>query len=152
MVLNLQMPFFKALCDLSNIEVSRSLTGFSQSNGLVERRHRNILQSLRKILVDSGDYNNWSEYIPIVQLQINSPISRVTGHSPYNLMFGNDHSPRADPSNMFELIKSANVNIPFVKDLEAKLERNLKKREDAELRQAHQLPEVNIGNLLIKMT
>ncbi|KAL0211246.1 hypothetical protein P9112_009544 [Eukaryota sp. TZLM1-RC] len=58
-------------------------------------------------------------------------------------MFGSDHSPRADPSNMFELIKSANVNIPFVKDFEAKLERISKKREDAELRQAQQLPEVN---------
>ncbi|KAL0219596.1 hypothetical protein P9112_005249 [Eukaryota sp. TZLM1-RC] len=56
---------FKGLCDLLNIEVSRSLSGFSRSNGLVERRHRDILQSLRKILVDSGDYSNWSEYIPI---------------------------------------------------------------------------------------
>ncbi|KAL0215313.1 hypothetical protein P9112_007497 [Eukaryota sp. TZLM1-RC] len=134
---------FKGLCDLLNIEVSHSLTSFSQRNGLVKRRHRDILQSLRKILVDSGDYSNWSEYIPIVQLQINSTISRVTGHSPYNLMFGSDHSPRADPSNMFVLIKSANVNIPFVKDLEAKLERISKKRGEAELRQAQQLPEVN---------
>ncbi|KAL0210851.1 hypothetical protein P9112_009149 [Eukaryota sp. TZLM1-RC] len=91
---------FKGLCDLLNIEVSRSLTGFAQSNGLVKGRHRDILQSLRKILVDSGDYSNWSEYIPIVQLQIYSTISKVTGHSPYNLMFGSDHSPRADPSDM----------------------------------------------------
>ncbi|KAL0219422.1 hypothetical protein P9112_005075 [Eukaryota sp. TZLM1-RC] len=122
---------------------SRSLTGFSQSNGLVERRHRDILQNLRKILVGSGDYSNWTEYIPIVQLQINSTISRVTGYLPFNLMFGSDHSPRADPSNMFELIKSANVNTPFVKDAEAKLEKIFKKKEQAELRQAHQLPEVN---------
>ncbi|KAL0218460.1 hypothetical protein P9112_004113 [Eukaryota sp. TZLM1-RC] len=58
-------------------------------------------------------------------------------------MFGSDHSPRTDPSNMLELIKSANVNIPFVKDLEAKLERISKKKKEAELRQTQQLPEVN---------
>ncbi|KAL0216428.1 hypothetical protein P9112_008612 [Eukaryota sp. TZLM1-RC] len=134
---------FKGLCDLLNIEVSRSLNSFSQSNSLVERRHKDILQSLRKILVDFGDYSNWSEYIPIVQLQINSTISRVTGHSPYNLMFGSDQSPRADPSNMLEQIKTANINIPFVKVLRAKIEKISKKREEAELRQAQQLPEIN---------
>ncbi|KAL0208731.1 hypothetical protein P9112_011318 [Eukaryota sp. TZLM1-RC] len=149
---------FKGLCDLLYIEVSRSLTSFSQSNGLVERRHRDILLSLRKILVDSGDYSNWSEYIPIVQLQINSTASRVTGHSPYNLMFGSDHSPRSDPSNLFELIKLANFVIPFVKDLEAKLDRISRKREEAELRQAQQLPEnnlqrnpFNIGDLVLRL-
>ncbi|KAL0205306.1 hypothetical protein P9112_000613 [Eukaryota sp. TZLM1-RC] len=64
-------------------------------------------------------------------------------------MFGSDHSPRADPSNMFDLIKSANVNIPFVKDLEAKLEK---------VRQADQLPEVsknrnpfNKGDLVLRL-
>ncbi|KAL0208702.1 hypothetical protein P9112_011289 [Eukaryota sp. TZLM1-RC] len=58
-------------------------------------------------------------------------------------MFGSNHSPRADPSNMFELRKSADVNISFVKDLESKLQRISKNREEAELRQAQQLPEVN---------
>ncbi|KAL0223306.1 hypothetical protein P9112_002696 [Eukaryota sp. TZLM1-RC] len=95
------------------------------------------------LLTIEKNISNWSEYIPIVQLQINSTNSRITGHSPYNLMFGSYHSPRADPSNMFELIKSANVNIPFVKDLEATLKRISKKKEKPEFRQAHQLPEVS---------
>ncbi|KAL0222846.1 hypothetical protein P9112_002236 [Eukaryota sp. TZLM1-RC] len=73
-------------------------------------------------------------------------------------MFGSDHSPRVDPSNMFELLKSANVNIPFVQDLGAKLERISKKREEAKLRQAQQHPEVskhrnpvNKGDLVLRL-
>ncbi|KAL0220074.1 hypothetical protein P9112_005727 [Eukaryota sp. TZLM1-RC] len=63
---------FDALCEFLNIEVSKFVPHFSQSNGLVERRHRDILQNLRKLIVDFNAYDAWSEFIPYLQLLINS--------------------------------------------------------------------------------
>ncbi|KAL0229451.1 hypothetical protein GEMRC1_014068 [Eukaryota sp. GEM-RC1] len=132
---------FEAICNLLAIEVSRSIPHFSQSNGLVERRHRDVLQSLRRLLVDFNDYDNWSTYIPTVQLQINATKSSITGHTPYELMFGSDISPGADPSNLL-----------------AAVEKSTKNREKAEVRQSRLKPKkksgpsqsFNVGDLVLK--
>ncbi|KAL0239651.1 hypothetical protein GEMRC1_009759 [Eukaryota sp. GEM-RC1] len=149
---------FEAICNLLAIEVSRSIPHFSQSNGLVERRHRDVLQSLRRLLVDFNDYNNWSTYIPTVQLQINATNSSVTGHSPYELMFGSDISPGADPSNLLAAVEKSTKNVPFINDIKMKLDRLTKKREEAEVRQSRLKPKkksgpsqsFNVGDLVLK--
>ncbi|KAL0242570.1 hypothetical protein GEMRC1_005133 [Eukaryota sp. GEM-RC1] len=119
---------FEAVCNLLAIEVSRSIPHFSQSNGLVERRHRDVLQKLRRLFVDFNDYDNWSTYIPTVQLQINATKSSVTGHTPYELMFGSDLSPGADPSGSLDAVEKSTKNVPFIDDIKMKLDR-LTKRE-----------------------
>ncbi|KAL0229600.1 hypothetical protein GEMRC1_013133 [Eukaryota sp. GEM-RC1] len=119
---------FEAICNLLAIEVSRSIPHFSQSNGLVERRHRDVLQSLRRLLVDFNDYDNWSTYIPTVQLQINATKSSITGHTPYELMFGSDISPGADPSGLLDAVEKSTKNVSFIDDIKMKLERLTKKR------------------------
>ncbi|KAL0239454.1 hypothetical protein GEMRC1_009562 [Eukaryota sp. GEM-RC1] len=149
---------FEAICNLLAIEVSRSIPHFSQSNGLVERRHRDVLQSLRRLLVDFNDYDNWSTYIPTVQLQINATNSSVTGHSPYELMFGSDISPGADPSNLLAAVEKSTKNVPFINDIKMKLDRLTKKREEAEVRQSRLKPKkksgpsqsFNVGDLVLK--
>ncbi|KAL0239447.1 hypothetical protein GEMRC1_009555 [Eukaryota sp. GEM-RC1] len=118
---------FEAICNLLVIEVSRSIPHFSQSNGLVERRHRDVLQSLRDLLVDFNDYDNWS-YIPTVQLQINATKSSITGHTPYELMFGNDISSGADPSGLLDAVEKSTKNVSFINDIKMKLERLTKKK------------------------
>ncbi|KAL0208447.1 hypothetical protein P9112_011034 [Eukaryota sp. TZLM1-RC] len=77
---------FDELSKFLSIEVSKSIPRFSQSNGLVERRHRDILQNLRKLLVDFNAYDVWSEYLPYVQLLINSSKSSITNHTPYQTL------------------------------------------------------------------
>ncbi|KAL0252144.1 hypothetical protein GEMRC1_001356 [Eukaryota sp. GEM-RC1] len=148
---------FEAVCNLLAVEISRSIPHFSQSNGLVERRHRDVLQSLRRLLVDFNDYDSWSRYIPAVQLQINATTSSVTGHSPYELMFGSDISPGSDPGNMLKALEQSRSEIPFVKDMALKLERLTKKREEAETRQTSKAPRktnksnpFKIGDLVLK--
>ncbi|KAL0229243.1 hypothetical protein GEMRC1_013862 [Eukaryota sp. GEM-RC1] len=149
---------FEAICNLLAIEVSRLIPHFSQSNGLVERRHRDVLQSLRRLLVDFNDYDNWSTYIPTVQLQINATNSSVTGHSPYELMFGSDISPGADPSNLLAAVEKSTKNVPFINDIKMKLDRLTKKREEAEVRQPRLKPKkksgpsqsFNVGDLVLK--
>ncbi|KAL0242862.1 hypothetical protein GEMRC1_005425 [Eukaryota sp. GEM-RC1] len=106
----------------------RSIPHFSQSNGLVERRHRDVLQNLRRLFVDFNDYDNWSTYIPTVQLQINATKSSVTGHTPYELMFGSDLSPGADPCGSLDAVEKSTKNVPFIDDIKMKLDR-LTKRE-----------------------
>ncbi|KAL0215489.1 hypothetical protein P9112_007673 [Eukaryota sp. TZLM1-RC] len=131
---------FDALCEFLGIEVSKSVPHFSQSNGLVERRHRDILQNLRKLLVDFNAYDAWSEYIPYVQLLINSSKSSITGYSPYELMFGSDFSPRADPGKIIETLESSTSESTYINNIQSKFARLKKKQEEAELRQASKAP------------
>ncbi|KAL0208788.1 hypothetical protein P9112_011375 [Eukaryota sp. TZLM1-RC] len=131
---------FDALCEFLGIEVSKSVPHFSQSNDLVERRHRDFLQNLRKLLVDFNAYDAWSEYIPYVQLLINSSKSSITGYSPYELMFGSDFSPRADPGKIIETLESSTSESTYINDIQSKFARLKKKQEEAELRQASKAP------------
>ncbi|KAL0219416.1 hypothetical protein P9112_005069 [Eukaryota sp. TZLM1-RC] len=131
---------FDALCEFLGIEVSKSVPHFSQSNGLVERRHRDILQNLRKLLVYFNAYDAWSEYIPYVQLLINSSKSSITGYSPYELMFGSDFSPRADPGKIIETLESSTSESTYINDIQSKFARLKKKQEEAEFRQASKAP------------
>ncbi|KAL0214175.1 hypothetical protein P9112_006359 [Eukaryota sp. TZLM1-RC] len=47
---------FKIVCNILAIEMSNSIPHYSESNGLVERKHRDVLQCLRKLLIDFNDY------------------------------------------------------------------------------------------------
>ncbi|KAL0251740.1 hypothetical protein GEMRC1_000952 [Eukaryota sp. GEM-RC1] len=73
---------FNDVCKQFDITTNKYIPSFSPSNGLVERRHRDILQALRKMLIDFNDYDNWSKYIPLVQLLVNTTKKRVTGFTP----------------------------------------------------------------------
>ncbi|KAL0222735.1 hypothetical protein P9112_002125 [Eukaryota sp. TZLM1-RC] len=57
---------FKIVCNRLVIEMSNSIPHYSKSNGLVERKHRDVLQCLRKLLIDFNDYGNWSTHIPTI--------------------------------------------------------------------------------------
>ncbi|KAL0213844.1 hypothetical protein P9112_006028 [Eukaryota sp. TZLM1-RC] len=56
---------FKIVCNRLAIDMSNLIPHYSESNGLVERKHRDVLQCLRKLLIDFNDYGNWSTYVPI---------------------------------------------------------------------------------------
>ncbi|KAL0226214.1 hypothetical protein P9112_013538 [Eukaryota sp. TZLM1-RC] len=63
---------FSLLCQFLNIEHTQSLPHYHQSNGLVERQHRSSLQVIRRMLLDCSDYHNWSDYVPLCQMVLNS--------------------------------------------------------------------------------
>ncbi|KAL0206705.1 hypothetical protein P9112_002012 [Eukaryota sp. TZLM1-RC] len=122
---------FDELSKFLGIEVSKSIPRFSQSNGLVERRHRDILQNLRKLLVDFNAYDVWSEYLPYVQLLINSSKSSITNHTPYQVIFGSDVSPRSDPGKILEIIESSTSESSFIQEIQSKFRRLKEKQEKA---------------------
>ncbi|KAL0246079.1 hypothetical protein GEMRC1_007295 [Eukaryota sp. GEM-RC1] len=49
---------FEELCDFLNISITTSIPHFHQSNGVAERRNRDVLFTLRKLLADFNDYDN----------------------------------------------------------------------------------------------
>ncbi|KAL0224566.1 hypothetical protein P9112_003956 [Eukaryota sp. TZLM1-RC] len=88
----------------------------------------------RKLLIDFNAYDNWSEYIPLILLLLfNSSKSSVTGFSPFELLFGSDVSPRANPLSIFSTIEKAATEVPFNLDIQSKFNRLTEQREKAKI-------------------
>ncbi|KAL0216651.1 hypothetical protein P9112_008840 [Eukaryota sp. TZLM1-RC] len=96
---------FASLCQLLNITHTTSIPHFHQSNGLVERQHRVLLQNLRKILLDFADYEKWSDYFPFCQMIAISNHRKSLNASPYELMSGSDVSPRLLPVDILKALE-----------------------------------------------
>ncbi|KAL0241501.1 hypothetical protein GEMRC1_006736 [Eukaryota sp. GEM-RC1] len=99
-----------------------SIPHHHQSNGMVERRNRHINQTLKKILHDSNDFQNWSAHLPMVQLIINSKPHSVTKFSPFELIFGTSVDPRRPPSHALDVLSSCPIELStdFCADLTEK--------------------------------
>ncbi|KAL0226048.1 hypothetical protein P9112_013372 [Eukaryota sp. TZLM1-RC] len=145
---------FKIVCNRLAIEMSNSIPHYSESNGLVERKHRDVLQCLRKLLIDFNDYGNWSTYVPISQLLINSTKSRKTGFTPYELMFGSSISPRTDPANILGNLSKFETNIPLLDDIKMKNTRLQEKkgRSRASPNIKYSVFIFNIGDYVLRKT
>ena len=59
-----------------------------QSQGQVERMNAVVSQTLRCLMSDVTDLAKWIEYLPTVEMAVNSLPNRSTGYSPYYLMYG----------------------------------------------------------------
>ncbi|KAL0223189.1 hypothetical protein P9112_002579 [Eukaryota sp. TZLM1-RC] len=97
---------FSLLCQFLNIEHSQSLPHYHQSNGLVERQHRSFLQVIRRMLLDFSDYHNWSDYVPLCQMVLNSQERKALNTFPYCLIFGPDTSPRLLPNQLLNSLST----------------------------------------------
>ena len=59
-----------------------------QSQGQVERMNAVVSQTLRCLMSDVSDLTKWTEYLPTVEMVVNSLPNRSTGYSPFFLMYG----------------------------------------------------------------
>ena len=59
-----------------------------QSQGQVERMNAVVSQTLRCLMSDVPNLSRWTEYLPTVEMVINSLPNRSTGYSPFFLMYG----------------------------------------------------------------
>ena len=59
-----------------------------QRQGQVERMNANISQTLHCLMSDVVDLGRWKEYLPTVEMVVNSLPNRSTGYSPFYLMYG----------------------------------------------------------------
>lgn len=77
---------FSKVCEGLLIKHKLVGVGQPQANGMVERTNRSVTQTA-KILCE-GKGRVWSSYIGEIEYAMNTKISSVTGHSPYELVYG----------------------------------------------------------------
>ena len=76
-------PLFRSLCKNFNIKLNHTTSYHPQSNGIVEREHRKLKNSLRS-LRDS----DWKDRLPIVVIGWNNAIREDFLKSPSQLLYG----------------------------------------------------------------
>ena len=59
-----------------------------QSQGQVERMNAVVSQTLRCLLTDVSDLTRWKDFLPTMEIVVNSLPNRSTGYSPFFLMYG----------------------------------------------------------------
>lgn len=61
-----------------------------QSNGLVERGHRNIVDALSKLTAPKGRIGNWVDHLASVSWADRVTVHRSTGMTPYRVIFAQE--------------------------------------------------------------
>ena len=74
----------KELYQLLNIDKRQTTAYRPQTNGMVERKHRDIANVIRKIVGNNPE--NWKSILPIAVFAINMAVCKTTGYSPYQLI------------------------------------------------------------------
>ena len=83
---NFESAVIAETCKLLGINKSRTTPYHPQSDGLVERFNRTLLDMLSKSV---GDYpSQWEHHIRRLCLAYNTSVNPTTGHTPFFLMFG----------------------------------------------------------------
>jgi hypothetical protein len=76
----------------TGIQPNRTIPHHPESNGIVERCNREVLQLVSAMTLDErvpvDTLTGWSDVLPFVQRIINSSVTRKTGFSPSQLIFG----------------------------------------------------------------
>ena len=74
-----------AMTTLYGIEPRLSAAYNPRTNGLVERRNKDVESSLKKFM--EGAYGGWDDWLPLVQVSLNQANNRRTGSAAFDLMF-----------------------------------------------------------------
>ncbi len=76
------------ICSQYNIKQTFTVAYHPESNELVERANRKILDALPPVVNNLQD--NWEDWLPQVTACMNSSINESTGKSPHYIMYGVD--------------------------------------------------------------
>ena len=77
---------FSKVCEGLLIKHKLVGVGQPQANGMVERANRTILDAAKMICRGIGRL--WSKYVGEIEYTLNTRVSSVTGHAPYELVYG----------------------------------------------------------------
>jgi transposase InsO family protein len=94
---------FADYCKSENIQHSRITTGVPRGNGQVERINRVVINLLTKLTPEDKP-DQWFKHVRKIQQFINATMSRGTGFTPFELLFGVKMKLQ-DYENLTELIK-----------------------------------------------
>ncbi len=76
------------ICSQYNIKQTFTVAYHPESNRVVERANKKILDVLRPVVNDLQ--NNWENWLPQVTACINSSVNESTGKSPHYILYGVD--------------------------------------------------------------
>ncbi|GFX20850.1 retrovirus-related Pol polyprotein from transposon 412 [Trichonephila clavipes] len=85
---NFDSTVYKRLCEILAIDNTRTTALHPQSDGMVERFNRTILNSLS--LLVSSNQQDWDKKLPFFLLAYRSTVHETTGYSPSQMLFGWD--------------------------------------------------------------
>ncbi|GFS71286.1 retrovirus-related Pol polyprotein from transposon 412 [Trichonephila clavipes] len=91
---NFDSAVCKSLCEILAIDKTRTTALHSQSDGMVERFHRTILNSLSHLV--SSNQQDWDRKLPFFLLAYKSAVHETTGYSTSQMLFGRDPRLPAD--------------------------------------------------------
>ena len=84
---NFESQVMALVCRRLDIHKTRTTPYHPQSDGLVERFNRSLVDGLAKVLENE---NEWDTLVPLICMQYRASTHRVTGCSPAQLMFGRE--------------------------------------------------------------
>ncbi|GFW77832.1 hypothetical protein TNCV_3404071 [Trichonephila clavipes] len=85
---NFDSAVCKRLCEILAIDKTRTTALHPQSDSMVERFNRTILNSLS--LLVSSNQQDWDKKLPFFLLAYRSAVHETTGYSPSQMLFGHD--------------------------------------------------------------
>ncbi|GFW26370.1 retrovirus-related Pol polyprotein from transposon 412 [Trichonephila clavipes] len=85
---NFVSAVLKGVCELLGIDKTKTTPLHPQSDGMVERFNRTILNNLS--LMVSKNQQDWDQKVPLFLLAYRSAVLKTTGYSPSQMLFGWD--------------------------------------------------------------
>ena len=85
---NFESAVFQETCRLMGVHKTRTTPAYPQSDGMVERYNRTLLQHLSKCV--SEQQRDWETCLPFALMAYRSAIQEATGVSPCRLMLGRE--------------------------------------------------------------
>ena len=83
---NFESGLMKEICSLLDIKKTRTTPYHPQSDGMIERFNRTLLDMLSTAV--KNDHRNWDVQLPLLMLAYRTSVQETTGATPFSLMFG----------------------------------------------------------------
>ena len=83
---NFEGNVMKQLCQLLGIKKTRTTAYHFQSDGLVERMNKTLMEAISKYV--SNNQRDWDMWLPLVLFGYRTSKHASTGETPHRLMFG----------------------------------------------------------------
>lgn len=85
---NFESDVFRRICESFGIHKTRTTALHPQSDGMVERFNRTLVEHLKKVI--NGEQKSWDKHIPMFLMAYRAAVHESTSMSPARIIFGNE--------------------------------------------------------------